>query len=229
MMDKNINEEWLDTQMQPEEDEAILLKRALLYEKAKGEVDVEAELERFEAKYFGKDKGSAGKAENLKNDKAKDLKDESITDKLSLDKQSNKIWLKIAAVFVGLLMLSGISYAAYHITKQGNTDEQTVVKDSITVSQPAKKQISSSKTWQEVEPNQKSPVVFEDAELSTILKYIADKTNVKVAYHNESAAHVRFYLQWEQGDSLQDIIDKVNHFEKVHLSFDEAKQLIVVE
>ena len=195
MMDKNINEEWLDTQVQPEEEEAILLKRALLYEKAKGDVDVEAEWKKFEAS----------------------------------NKQSNRIWLKIAAVFVGLLMLSGLSYAAYHIAKQGNIEEQVVVKDSVTVSQPAKKQISSSKTWQEVEPNQKSPVVFEDAELSTILKYIADKTNVKVTYHNESAAHVRFYLQWEQGDSLQDIIDKINHFEKVHLSFDEAKQLIVVE
>ncbi len=201
MMDKNIKEEWFDTQVQPEEDEAILLKRALLYEKAKGEVDVEAELERFETKYFGKEQTEVG----------------------------SRIWFKIAAVFVGLLMLSGLSYAAYHIAKQGNTDEQVAVKDSVTVSQPAKKQMASSKTWLEVEPNQKSPVVFEDAELSTILKYIADKANVKIVYHNESSAHVRFYLQWEQGDSLQDIIDKINHFEKVHLLFDEAKQLIVVE
>ncbi len=195
MMDKNIKEEWLDTQVQSEEDEAILLKRALLYDKAKGEVDVEAEWKKFE----------------------------------SSNKQSNRIWLKIAAVFVGLLMLSGISYAAYHIAKQGNAEEHVVVKDSVTVSQPAKKQMASSKTWQEVEPSLKSPIVFEDAELSTILKYIADKANVKVAYHNESAAHVRFYLQWEQGDSLQDIIDKINHFEKVHLSFDEAKQQLIVE
>lgn len=195
MMDKNINEEWLDTQVQLDEDAAILLKRALLYEKAKGEVDVEAEWKKFE----------------------------------SSNKQSNRIWLKIAAVFVGLLMLSGISYAAYHIAKQGNAEEQVVVKDSVTVSQPSKTQMASSKTWQEVEPNQKSPVVFEDAELSTILKYIVDKTNVKIAYHNESAAHIRFYLQWEQSDSLQDIIDKINHFEKVHLSFDEAKQQLIVE
>ncbi len=195
MMDKNIKEEWLDTQVQSEEDEAILLKRALLYDKAKGEVDVEAEWKKFE----------------------------------SSNKQSNRIWLKIAAVFVGLLMLSGISYAAYHIAKQGNAEEHVVVKDSVTVSQPAKKQMASSKTWQEVEPSLKSPVVFEDAELSTILKYIADKTNVKIAYHNESVAHVRFYLQWEQSDSLQDIIDKINHFEKVHLSFDEAKQQLIVE
>ncbi len=195
MMDKNINEEWLDTQVQLDEDAAILLKRALLYEKAKGEVDVEAEWKKFE----------------------------------SSNKQSNRIWLKIAAVFVGLLMLSGISYAAYHIAKQGNAEEQVVVKDSVTVSQPSKTQMASSKTWQEVEPNQKSPVVFENAELSTILKYIVDKTNVKIAYHNESAAHIRFYLQWEQSDSLQDIIDKINHFEKVHLSFDEAKQQLIVE
>ena len=79
------------------------------------------------------------------------------------------------------------------------------------------------------ETTMKTPVVFEDAELSAILKYIADNTKVKVAYRNTSAAHVRFYLQWDSKDSLQDIIGKINHFEKVHVSFDEANQLLIVE
>ena len=46
---------------------------------------------------------------------------------------------------------------------------------------------------------------------------------------NQAAAHIRFYLQWDSKDSLQDIIDKINHFDKVHLSFDEANQMLIVE
>ena len=52
---------------------------------------------------------------------------------------------------------------------------------------------------------------------------------VKVEYRNQAAAHIRFYLQWDSKDSLQDIIDKINHFDKVHLSFDEANQMLIVE
>lgn len=77
--------------------------------------------------------------------------------------------------------------------------------------------------------NPKAPVVFEDIELSGILEYIADKMQVKVEYRNQAAAHIRFYLQWDSKDSLQDIIDKINHFDKVHLSFDEANQMLIVE
>jgi len=64
---------------------------------------------------------------------------------------------------------------------------------------------------------------------NSCLKRIAQKSNVKVEYRNPSAAHVRFYLQWDSKDTLQDIIDKLNHFEKVHVSFDEANQLLIVE
>lgn len=39
--------------------------------------------------------------------------------------------MKIAAVFVGLLMLSGISYAAYHIVNRAEKNETALVTDSV--------------------------------------------------------------------------------------------------
>jgi len=139
-------------------------------------------------------------------------------------------WMKIAATFVGLLMLSGISYAAYHIAGQHAAKESIVAEsDSMKTDNSAKEKTTSNQDWIKIKPTKKAPVIFEDAELSTILKYIADKAKVKVEYRNPSAAHVRFYLQWDSKDSLQDIIDKLNHFEKVHVSFDEANQLLIVE
>ena len=41
---------------------------------------------------------------------------------------------------------------------------------------------------------------------------------MKVEFKNEAARTLRFYLQWEADDTLQEIIDKINHFEKVHLT-----------
>ena len=139
-------------------------------------------------------------------------------------------WMKIAAAFVALLMLSGISYAAYHIVSQHTAKEPVVAEaDSVKAFPTNKRKTTCDQDWIKIEPTKKAPVVFEDAELSTILKYIADKANVKVEYRNPAAAHVRFYLQWDKKDTLQDIIDKLNHFEKVHVTFDEANQLLIVE
>lgn len=138
--------------------------------------------------------------------------------------------MKIVAVFVGLLMLSGVSYAAYHaISRYIDNEDVAVEVNKAKSDNTVDKNTAANQDWMKAETTMKTPVVFEDAELSAILKYIADKTKVKVAYRNTSAAHVRFYLQWDSKDSLQDIIDKINHFEKVHVSFDEANQLLIVE
>ncbi|MBQ8466663.1 MAG: DUF4974 domain-containing protein, partial [Prevotella sp.] len=70
----------------------------------------------------------------------------------------------------------------------------------------------------EVAPTQKAPVIYNNVELRQIMQYIADGYGVKVEFRNEAARTLRFYLQWEADDTLQEIIDKINHFEKVHLT-----------
>ena len=159
--------------------------------------------------------------------------DKAENDAMLKEKQSED-WkhplMKIVAVFVGLLMLSGVCYAAYHaISRYIDNEDVAVEVNKAKSDNTVDKNTAVSQARMKVEPTEKSPVIFEDAELSAILKYIADKTKVNVAYRNASAAHVRFYLQWDSKDSLQDIIDKINHFEKVHVSFDEANQLLIVE
>lgn len=203
MTNKSINDKWLDAQSHPEKytDEEL---DDMLFSQA--------------------DLGLLKRA--FVYDKAKN-------EAMMKEKQSED-WkhplMKIVAVFVGLLMLSGVSYAAYHaISRYIDNEDVAVEVNKAKSDNTVDKNTAVNQARMKVEPTEKSPVVFEDAELSAILKYIADKTKVNVAYRNASAAHVRFYLQWDSKDSLQDIIDKINHFEKVHVSFDEANQLLIVE
>lgn len=53
------------------------------------------------------------------------------------------------------------------------------------------------------------------------MKYVSDNYNVKVEFKNNDARTIRFYLQWESDNTLQEIIDKINHFEKVRLTLNE--------
>lgn len=196
------------------DDQLVLLKRAYAYEKAKDSVDVDEAWKEFEAKLADTD--------SKQEDEALDIS------KKAYHPIGQSSWLKIVAAFVGLLMLSGISYAAYHIVNRAEKNETALVTDSVKTSQKQKAKVAVDDAWLKIEPTKKAPVVFEDIELSGILEYIADKMHVKVEFRNQ-AAHICFYLQWDSKDSLQDIIDKINHFDKVHLSFDEANQVLIVE
>ena len=68
---------------------------------------------------------------------------------------------------------------------------------------------------------------FENQELHIILKELAEHYHVEVSYKNEACKHVRFYLQWDNTQTLNDVVEKINHFEKVHLTLDN--QTIIAE
>ncbi len=130
--------------------------------------------------------------------------------------KSTTTWYKIAAMFIGILMLSGIAYAAIsHFIKIEDKPQVT-----LTERKPDIKKME--KTYgAEMTPTKKAPVVFNNVELQQIMQYVADSYGVKVEFKNNAARTIRFYLQWEADDTLQEIIDKINHFEKVHLTLNE--------
>ena len=131
-------------------------------------------------------------------------------------------YFRVAASIIGVLMLSGISYAA--ISHLITMDSKPKV--AITERKPDVKKVK--KTYGiEAAPTKQAPVIYNNVELQQIMQYIADGYGVKVEYKNEATRTLRFYLQWEAEDTLQEIIDKINHFEKVHLSLNE--ETIIIE
>ena len=133
-----------------------------------------------------------------------------------LEGRGTRRWLRVAASFIGVLMLSGIAYATinHFITE----DEKPKV--AVTERKPDIKKVE--KTYgMEMAPTKKAPVVFNNVELQQIMQYVAEGYDVKVEFKNKAARTIRFDLQWEADDTLQEIIDKINHFEKVHLTLNE--------
>ena len=130
--------------------------------------------------------------------------------------------MRWAAIIIGVLMLSGITYAAMHIV----SNIESKPKVAITNRKPDVKKVK--KTYGiEAAPTKQEAVIYNNVELQQIMQYIADGYGVKVEFKNEAARTLRFYLQWEADDSLQEIIDKINHFEKVHLTLHE--ETIIIE
>ncbi len=137
---------------------------------------------------------------------------------------------KVAAV-AAVLVVSGITFAAIHLVTRShqpsdnsNTELVAFQKDSIQqVSAPQKSNIEEKTDSASLA---QLPLVYENAELQNILTPIAGHFHLQVTYQNESARHIRLFLQLEKNMSLDDIIELMNHFEKVNIRH-EGQTLIV--
>ena len=119
-------------------------------------------------------------------------------------------FMKAAAIFAGILLLSGISFAAYHFTfGAGSPAEQG--KESpiqeVRVSNVHQQEITESSTIR----------TFENAELQQILQELSDFYHVGVKFHNEQSRHIRLYTKWDTAAPLKQIIERLNGFEKVSI------------
>ena len=137
---------------------------------------------------------------------------------------------KVAAV-AAVLVVSGITFAAIHLVTRShqpsdnsNTELVASQKDSIQqVSAPQKSNIEEKTDSASLA---QLPLVYENAELQNILTPIAGHFHLQVTYQNESARHICLFLQLEKNMSLDDIIELLNHFEKVNIRH-EGQTLIV--
>lgn len=117
-------------------------------------------------------------------------------------------FMKIAAMFIGILMLSGIAFAAYRLVAGGDSESPT--QEVRTVNSP-----QQPDSPQQTQKDSASIRTFENAELQQILQELSDYYHVSVEYRNEQSRHIRLYTKWDTAAPLQQIIELLNGFEKV--------------
>ena len=125
-------------------------------------------------------------------------------------------FLKVAAVFIGVILLSGIAFAAYRY----------VVGEGLSVGGSLKsptQEVRISNSPQQVQTETESVRTFENAELQQILQELSDYYHVGVEFHNEQSRHIRLYTKWDTTAPLQQIIELLNGFEKVNVRLIDNK------
>jgi cytoskeletal protein RodZ len=129
--------------------------------------------------------------------------------------------LKVAAMFIGVLMLSGIAYAAVHIIRNhevGVKSQETVVSTNT--------QHLSPNTQTPTDSTAMKPIVYEDAELATILNEIATFYQCEVVYKSEASKQIRLYFTWDKKVTIDELIDTFNKFERIHITRDNKKLIV---
>ena len=137
---------------------------------------------------------------------------------------------KVAAI-AAILIVSGITFAAIHLTTRSHQEDSAnpaaeVVEQKDSIQQASTSTNVSSAEKADSLSRQKLPLVYENTELQAIITPIAQHFQLKVVYQTEASRHIRLYLQLTEGMSLDDIIELMNHFEKVNIRH-EGEALIV--
>lgn len=125
--------------------------------------------------------------------------------------QPSSQWLKIAASFIGVLILSGIALAAVHLVGSHHDDDSRTMTTATISSQDA----GEAQPEKRVRPH---TVVFEDAELQQIVDSLTYYYNIKPVYRYDSARHLRLYYEWDQRNSIDDIASQISQFDRVSVS-----------
>ena len=130
---------------------------------------------------------------------------------------------KIAALFIGVLILSGITYAAIHMISSNPQSEQVDQTEAVDNTQPltinAQQSASADSTIIQ-------PVVFENAELGRILQEIASFYQCEVVYKKEKTKRVRLFFTWDKKQSLDQVVETFNKFERFHIAKENQKLIV---
>ncbi|MBO5594386.1 MAG: hypothetical protein J5931_07260 [Prevotella sp.] len=121
-----------------------------------------------------------------------------------------RVWLKVAAVFIGLIMLSGITIAAIQYIRY-TEDKQAILP---AVATPIPQSVAQDK-----EPAD-TLRTFENEELEDILSEVAAYYNLRTQYRDEEIRHIRLYIKWNKLQSAETMVARLNSFEKVNVKLD---------
>ena len=132
-------------------------------------------------------------------------------------KQHRSKPMQWAATLVILAALSGISYAAISHFVSAKKDTNVTTTTVVDEKENAVKSASVEEKTDTIRTAQN----FNNVQLAEIMNQISKDFGVKVIFANEKARTIRLYLSWEADDTIQKIINRINHFEKVHLTLSD--------
>ena len=141
------------------------------------------------------------------------------------EQKQERSWLKIAATFIGILMMSGIAFAAIHIIRHVSNaggEPQKPIQET-TIANPHQLPADTLKT-DSIPPK---VVRYDEATLEKILTDMADYYGLSLIWKSEDTKTLRLFYVWNRQLSASESTKQLNNFERIHLELNDS--IITVE
>lgn len=138
---------------------------------------------------------------------------------------SSRRWMKIAATFVGMFLVSSIALAAIHIIQQISDKREPKVTNQEVYNSKRRQQIISADT---IKPDTTAAElrIFENVPLDSMLIEIAGFYHVGIEFQDDEKSQLRFHFIWKHNESIDKVVERLNNFEALSIA-QEPDKLIV--
>ena len=139
-------------------------------------------------------------------------------------KQHSFGWMKIAASFIGVLLVSGIAFAAIQIVRYA---QQHTPKTEEVINTPKPANTTPSDTLPTDTTAVSQPIIYDNIPLEKMLSEIAAHYDAKVTFVNDEARGLRFRFVWNPQKGIGQVVSDLNQFERLTVTLKD--DVITVE
>ena len=138
-------------------------------------------------------------------DVQKEIDDETIDDEWKrLTVPSGHKWLRVAAMFVGFLLVSGIAIAAFYMIQSRSVE-------------PTRTEAEANSSLFTPHSSPQESVRFSNASLDSVLSVVSHHYHHAVCFQNDTLRQLRFTIAWDSIQPLATFLESVNEFEGLQL------------
>ena len=127
---------------------------------------------------------------------------------------------KVAASFIGVLLVSGIAFAAIHIVRHYVGQDMPTPPQETQMVEPHQQIIPDDtvkvETTDTIAPKSTmEPVVFDNVPLEEMLPDIAAHYDATVSFGNDKARQLRFRFVWNPQQGIDQVVNDLSQFESL--------------
>lgn len=127
-------------------------------------------------------------------------------------------WMKIAASFIGVLLVSGIAFAAIQIVRY---TQQHTPKTEEVINTPKSANVTPADTLTTDTIATPQPIIYDNIPLEKMLPEIATHYDAKVTFVNDEARQLRFYFMWHPQKGIEKVVSDLNQFERLNITLND--------
>ena len=124
-------------------------------------------------------------------------------------------WIKIAASFVGVLLVSGIAFAAIQIVRYA---QQNTPKPEEVINTPKPANVTPTDTLTTDTIATPQPIIYDNIPLEKMLPEIAAHYDANVTFVNDEARQLRFRFVWNPQKGIDQVVSDLNQFERLNVT-----------
>ena len=127
-------------------------------------------------------------------------------------------WMKIAASFIGVLLVSGIAFAAIQIVRY---TQQHTPKTEEVINTPKSANVTPADTLTTDTIATPQPIIYDNIPLEKMLPEIDAHYDAKVTFVNDEARQLRFHFMWHPQKGIEKVVSDLNQFERLNITLND--------